>query len=180
MVGSRQGVHFHSEIKFHEYCSIQSGKGENLRAQDQVNKVDVEGLPNPIPRQRFFFKVSDNTLSVTVQYHQFMQFWSFFMDCISATPQYNTPSLSDQMHYIIFGRCTLGFVREVPFLLEFSHSSFFLNQLGQHKDTIGIVDVVHEPIDIEQEKMYIWPPTDFCYFVLEHTVPTHPILNLAH
>ena len=43
------GPHFHPERKFLEGCSIESGKGENLRSQDQVNKVDAELLPNPTP-----------------------------------------------------------------------------------------------------------------------------------
>ena len=36
------GAHFHPERKFLEGCLIESGKGENLRAQDQVNKMGVE------------------------------------------------------------------------------------------------------------------------------------------
>ena len=36
------GAHFHLERNFLEGCSIESEKGENLRAQDQVNKVDAK------------------------------------------------------------------------------------------------------------------------------------------
>ena len=32
----------HADRKFLEGCSKESGKGENLRAQDQVNKMGVE------------------------------------------------------------------------------------------------------------------------------------------
>ena len=32
----------HADRKFLEGCSKESGKGENLRAQDQVNKVGAE------------------------------------------------------------------------------------------------------------------------------------------
>ena len=49
---SRQAMfeaHFHPERKFLEGCSIERGNGENLRAQDQVNKLGTEWLPNPTP-----------------------------------------------------------------------------------------------------------------------------------
>ena len=39
---------------------------------------------------------------------------------------------------------------------------------------------VYEPIDDEQAEMYKWPPADFCGFGLEHAVPIHRFLNLAH
>ena len=40
-----------------------------------------------------------------------------------------------------------------------------------------MVDVVHEPIKDEQEKIYIWPPADFCGYGLEHAVPIHQIFE---
>ena len=46
--------------------------------------------------------------------------------------------------------------------------------------TIGMVDVVHEPIDDKQAEMLIWPPVDFCGFGIKYALPIHPILNLAH
>ena len=36
------GGNFHPKKNFLEGCSIESGKDENLRAQDQVNKVGAE------------------------------------------------------------------------------------------------------------------------------------------
>ena len=36
------GAHFHPERKFLEGCSIEIGKGENLKAQDQMNEVGAE------------------------------------------------------------------------------------------------------------------------------------------
>ena len=38
-------------------------------------------------------------------------------------------------------------------------------------------DVVHEPIDDEQEEMHILPPADFCGSGLEYAIPIYPIFE---
>ena len=42
---------------------------------------------------------------------------------------------------------------------------------------IGMVDVVHEPIDDEQAEMHVWPPVEYCGFDLEHAVPIQQIFG---
>ena len=45
----------------------------------------------------------------------------------------------------------------------------------QWRYRIGMVYVVHKPIDGEQAEMHTWPPADFCGFSLEQGWPTQNI-----
>ena len=72
------------------------------------------------------------------------------------------------------------FVRAQPFLF-LPYVSIKTQFLVTNNNTrIGMVDVVHEPIDDKQAEMHIGPPADFGGFSLDHAVPIHPIFEACH
>ena len=122
--------------------SIQNGKGENLSAQNQVNKVGAEGLTNPTP-VLCIFKLTECGRALSASSITSRNLASFFLDCVCKMSRFlainvssdgytmekqfvaSTPSLFHQIHNIIFCGSKQVFYRELLFCLGSTIPFFF-------------------------------------------------------